>query len=194
MRISHFEVYQTHVVARAAKRRTLIRKDACWSVSHKNDPTNFSQTDLSSIQISGAPHHSINRSLDVVSETDLINEADWDILDGLSNQGVAAVKHWRKTKRTKRNHIILRFNQETLFLSAIAGSIHCSVRPYARNPCRCFKCERCGNSKKHQPLLATLRTALTTTAGYFKLVKSSKPMFLTLPLVLVMFEIPVIFY
>lgn len=101
------------------------------------------------VKISVTPHRSLNSSQGVISEPDLMKESDSDILDGMRDQGVTAVRRImirRDGNEIPTKHVILTFDRCTLPQSVTAGFLHCEVRPYIPNPRRCFKCQRYGHS------------------------------------------------
>ncbi|GBM60259.1 hypothetical protein AVEN_248533-1 [Araneus ventricosus] len=73
-----------------------------------------------------------------------------EILEGLSSQGVTAVKRiFMKKGNTlvATKHVILTFNTTKLPSTVKAGYIYCKTRLYIPKPIRCFKCQRFGHSK-----------------------------------------------
>ncbi|GBN23782.1 hypothetical protein AVEN_104392-1 [Araneus ventricosus] len=73
-----------------------------------------------------------------------------EFLEGLSSQGVTAVKRIFMKKETTlvaTKHVILTFNTTKLPSTVKAGYIYCKTRLYIPNPIRCFKCQRFGHSK-----------------------------------------------
>lgn len=109
----------------------------------------LTQTDMHDVKISVTPHRSLNSSQGVISEPDLMKESDSDILDGMRDQGVTAVRRImirRDGNEIPTKHVILTFDRCTLPQSVTAGFLHCEVRPYIPNPRRCFKCQRYGHS------------------------------------------------
>ncbi|XP_077549823.1 uncharacterized protein LOC144162958 isoform X1 [Haemaphysalis longicornis] len=108
----------------------------------------LAQTRLADLDIRVTPHRSLNSSQGVISETDLLNETDADLLAGLKDQGVTAVRRItirRDDKEIPTKHIILTFDRAILPQYINAGFIRCSIRPYIPNPRRCFKCQRFGH-------------------------------------------------
>lgn len=105
---------------------------------------------ISSIPISVSPHNSLNSSRGVISEPDLQNCTEEEIVHELSSSGVTHVKRItikRANEFIKTKHLILTFNTPNIPSYINAGYLRCSVRPYVPNPLRCFKCQRFGHSK-----------------------------------------------
>ncbi|XP_055951582.1 uncharacterized protein LOC129987649 [Argiope bruennichi] len=103
---------------------------------------------LLDIPISITPHKSLNSVRGVISEPDLLNTSDSDILESFSDQGVIHVLRITVRKGTEFQptiHIILTFNKTQLPKSIKAGYLHCRVRPFIPNPIRCYKCQRFGH-------------------------------------------------
>lgn len=108
----------------------------------------LAQTRIADLAIRVTPHRSLNSSQGVISEPDLANETEADLLEGLRNQGVTAVRRItirRDDKEIPTRHIILTFDRSNLPDYINAGFIRCSVRAYIPNPRRCFKCQRFGH-------------------------------------------------
>ncbi|XP_023220584.1 uncharacterized protein LOC111622441 [Centruroides sculpturatus] len=105
---------------------------------------------LGDIQVTIAPHTSLNSSRGVISEIDLMSEDESDIQIGLSDQRVTAVRRIsirRDGKLIPTKHLILTFGKPSLPSFVTAGNLRCSVRPYISNPLCCFKCQRFGHSQ-----------------------------------------------
>ncbi|XP_055941796.1 uncharacterized protein LOC129971847 [Argiope bruennichi] len=95
-------------------------------------------------------HRTLNSCRGVISEKELLNSPESEILDGLASQGVIAVKRIFMKKGNAlvaTNSIILTFNTTKLPSSIKAGYLNCKVRPYIPNPNRCYNCQRFGHSK-----------------------------------------------
>ncbi|XP_055942027.1 uncharacterized protein LOC129972071 [Argiope bruennichi] len=102
----------------------------------------------------------LNSCCGVISEKELLNSPESEILDGLASQGVLAVKRIFMKKENAlvaTNSIILSFNTTKLPFSIKTGYLNCKVRPYIPNPIRCYNCQRFGHSKTacrgHRPVL-----------------------------------------
>ncbi|GFY31711.1 uncharacterized protein TNCV_4200212 [Trichonephila clavipes] len=95
-------------------------------------------------------HKTLNSCSGVISEPDLLTTPEPEVLEGFSNQGVIQVRRITIKKDstlipTKR--LILTFNSPNLPTTIKAGYLNCKIRLYIRNPLRCFKCQRFGNSQ-----------------------------------------------
>lgn len=138
------------VVGTNYKAKKLTSGDILVEVQTKEQSNKLlSQTEMHDIKISVTPHRSLNSSQGVISEPDLLKETDSDILDGMRDQGVTAVRRImirRDGKEIPTKHVILTFDRSTLPQSVTAGFLHCEVRQYIPNPRRCFKCQRYGHS------------------------------------------------
>ncbi|GFT51586.1 putative RNA-directed DNA polymerase from transposon BS [Trichonephila clavipes] len=96
------------------------------------------------------PHKSLNSCRGVISEPDLLTTFEFEILEGFSDQGVIQVRRITIKKNTAvfpTKHLILTFNSPNLPTSIKDGYLYCKIRPYIRNPLRCFKCQRFGHSQ-----------------------------------------------
>lgn len=103
---------------------------------------------ISEYRVSVTPHRTLNNCQGVISEDDLLESSNEEILEGLSSQGVTAVRRilLRKDGNERpTKHIVLTFSSTVLPQSIKAGYLHCKVRPYVPNPRRCFKCQRFGH-------------------------------------------------
>ncbi|GFQ91344.1 uncharacterized protein TNCT_420781 [Trichonephila clavata] len=105
---------------------------------------------LSNIPVTISPHANLNFSRGVISESDLYNVPEEEILEGLREQKVCEVRRItirRDGQIVKTKHLILTFACPDLPQTITAGYLRCSVRPYIPNPLRCFQCQRFGHSK-----------------------------------------------
>ncbi|GFS93558.1 RNA-directed DNA polymerase from mobile element jockey [Trichonephila clavipes] len=105
---------------------------------------------LANIPITVLPHANLNSSRGVISESDLYNVPEQEILEGLQDQKVCAVRRItirRDGQVVNTKHLILTFACPDLPQFITAGYLRCSVRPYIPNPLRCFQCQRFGHSK-----------------------------------------------
>ncbi|GFS56413.1 uncharacterized protein TNCV_4302481 [Trichonephila clavipes] len=96
------------------------------------------------------PHKSLNSCRGIISEPDLLNIPDSEILEGFSNQGVIQVRRITiKIDSTvfPTKHLILTFNNPKLPSTIKSGYLNYKIRPYIPNPLRCFKCQRFGHSQ-----------------------------------------------
>ncbi|KAM7298788.1 hypothetical protein ISCGN_019357 [Ixodes scapularis] len=109
-------------------------------------------TDLNKIsdyKVSVTPHRTLNSCQGVISEDDLLESSEEEILEGLSGQGVVAVRRIfirRDGQERPSKHLVLTFASTVLPENIKAGYLHCKVRPYIPNPRQCFKCRRFGHS------------------------------------------------
>ncbi|GFT98874.1 uncharacterized protein TNCV_3792801 [Trichonephila clavipes] len=96
------------------------------------------------------PHKSLNTSLGVFFEPDLLTTPEAEILDGFSDQGIIQVRRITIKKDTAvipTKYIILTFSSPTIPHTIKAGYLNCKIHPYIPNPLRCFKCQRFGHSQ-----------------------------------------------
>ncbi|GBO18982.1 hypothetical protein AVEN_275680-1 [Araneus ventricosus] len=104
---------------------------------------------IGNIQVKASPHHTLNHSKGVVSESEFQRDLEEDLLDCLKNQNVIVVKRIT-LKRNGQNfptkHLILTFNNPTLPKSVKIAYINCPVKPYIPDPIRCFKCQKFGHT------------------------------------------------
>lgn len=107
-------------------------------------------TTIADIQIQVTPHKTLNSCQGVISEQDLINVDDLELVSELASQGVERARRITIKKDgniIKTKHVILTFNVPKLPTRIIAGYLNCHIRPYIPNPLRCFKCQKYGHSK-----------------------------------------------
>ncbi|CAN7974722.1 unnamed protein product [Ixodes persulcatus] len=105
-------------------------------------------TRIADHKVTVTPHRSLNTNRGVISEEDLLESTEDEILEGHSNQGVIAVKRItlrRDDQEKPSKHLVLTFNSTTLPQAVKAGYLNCKVRPYITNPRRCFSCQRLGH-------------------------------------------------
>ncbi|KAM7289042.1 hypothetical protein ISCGN_029179 [Ixodes scapularis] len=103
------------------------------------------------VQVTAAPHRTLNTIRGVLSEDDLLHSSEEEILEGLRPSGVVAVKRIifkRDGVETPSKHVILTFERHTLPAFVKAGYLHCRVRPYVPNPLRCFRCQQFGHGAR----------------------------------------------
>ncbi|CAN7977796.1 unnamed protein product [Ixodes persulcatus] len=106
---------------------------------------------VSDYKVTVTPHRTLNTVQGVISEDDLLETPEAEIVEGLSSQGVIAARRItlrRDGMEHKTKHIVLTFAMTTLPQAVKAGYLHCRVRPYVPNPQRCFKCQRFGHGSR----------------------------------------------
>ncbi|KAM7289879.1 hypothetical protein ISCGN_030007 [Ixodes scapularis] len=138
------------------KRLPLLAALSEWSADHcgslRSSSTRVCQgkpAGVSSRRVwwENSPYHTSCQG--VISEEDLLESSEDEILEGLSGQGVVAVRRIsirRDGQDRPSIHLVLTFASTVLPESIKAGYLHCKVRPYIPNPRRCFKCQRFGHS------------------------------------------------
>lgn len=104
---------------------------------------------LGEFHVEVVPHTSLNVSRGVIYCPDLLNCTLEEILDGMKEQGVIAVRRI-KTKRDgilvdSPNHV-LTFNNPVLPKRVKVAFYSLQVRIYIPPPMRCFKCQRFGHT------------------------------------------------
>ncbi|GFY26334.1 putative RNA-directed DNA polymerase from transposon X-element [Trichonephila clavipes] len=112
---------------------------------------------LANIPITVLPHANLNSSRGVISESDLYNVPEQEILEGLQDQKVCAVRRItirRDGQVVNTKHLILTFACPDLPQFITAGYLCCSVRPYIPNPLsgEGNGQEKCINCKDDHPL------------------------------------------
>lgn len=103
---------------------------------------------LAGTPISVTPHRSMNTTRGVVSDTDLLELTEEELLDGWREQNVTNVqriKLRRDNREIPTKHLILTFASSELPQTIETGYIKLPVRPYIPNPRRCFNCQRFGH-------------------------------------------------
>ncbi|KAM7312232.1 hypothetical protein ISCGN_009137 [Ixodes scapularis] len=108
-------------------------------------------TSIVDVEVSASLHRTLNTIRGVLSEDDFLDASEEEILEGLKDAGVVAVKRimFRKDgKETPSKHVILTFERHTLPETVKAGYLQCRIRPYVPNPQRCFRCQRFGHGSR----------------------------------------------
>lgn len=111
----------------------------------------LNMTNIVDVKVSVSPHRTLNTIRGVISEDDLLDSSEEEILEGLKHAGVVAVKRiiFRKNgQETPSKHLILTFERHELPVNVKAGYLHCRVRPYIPNPQRCYRCQRFGHGTR----------------------------------------------
>ncbi|MBJ3201368.1 hypothetical protein JGB54_23085, partial [Salmonella enterica subsp. enterica serovar Agona] len=109
----------------------------------------LSTTLFGDVPVSVSPHGSLNSSRGVISEIDLIDCTEEELVSELQSQGVVAARRInfrRDGVLVPSRTVILTFGTPTLPSAIHAGYLRCSVRPYIPNPLRCFQCQVYGHS------------------------------------------------
>ena len=112
-------------------------------------------------------HRTMNTVKGVVSDDDLMDLSDEELLTGWKEQNVVQVqriKIRRENKELPTRHIILTFASSTLPDEIETGYLKLRVRPYIPNPRRCFKCQRFGHAS--QSCRGQLTCAKCGTTGH----------------------------
>ncbi|GBM42505.1 hypothetical protein AVEN_38799-1 [Araneus ventricosus] len=104
---------------------------------------------IGEIEVKIAPHHTLNHSKGVISESEFQRDLEDDILECLKDQKIIAVRRIT-IKRNNQNfptkHAILTFNTPVLPKSVKIAYMNCPVRHFIPSPLRCFKCQRFGHA------------------------------------------------
>lgn len=100
-------------------------------------------------------HKTLNSSRGMITCFDLENSTDDEILEGLKDQGVIAVRKFFRKKKSSNGSVegmeftgsvMLTFNRPEIPSSIQAAFYKLRVRPYVPAPLRCFKCQKFGHS------------------------------------------------
>ncbi|KAG0444280.1 hypothetical protein HPB47_013970 [Ixodes persulcatus] len=108
-------------------------------------------TNIVDVKVSVSPHRTLNTIRGVLSEDDLLETSEEELLEGLKGAGVIAVKRimFRKDgRKTPLRHVILTFEKHALPATVKVGCLNCRIRPYMPNPQRCFRCQRFGHGSR----------------------------------------------
>lgn len=92
---------------------------------------------VSDYKVNVTPHRKLNTVQGVVSEDDLMDSSEEELVNGLADQGVVAARRItlrREGVERKTRHVILTFDAKTLPEIIKAGYLRCRVRPYVPNP------------------------------------------------------------
>ncbi|GBN79514.1 hypothetical protein AVEN_205512-1 [Araneus ventricosus] len=104
---------------------------------------------IGTIKVTVSPHHTLNHSKGVVSESEFQRDLEKDLLECLQTQNVIAVKRItikRNGQIFPTKHLILTFNNPVLPKNVKIAYINCPVKPYIPDPLRCFKCQKFGHT------------------------------------------------
>ncbi|GFT48519.1 uncharacterized protein TNCV_1032961 [Trichonephila clavipes] len=105
---------------------------------------------LAHLDVTVAPHTTLNFSRGVISPADFLNVSTEEIKENMQAQNVCDVRRItirRDGQVLNTKHLILTFNTPDLPQTVKMAYIRCPVRPYIPNPLRCFQCQRFGHSK-----------------------------------------------
>ncbi|GFW98587.1 CCHC-type domain-containing protein [Trichonephila clavipes] len=105
---------------------------------------------LAHLDVTVAPHSTLNFSRGVISPADFLNVSTEEIKENMQAQNVCDVRRItirRDGQVLNTKHLILTFNTPDLPQTVKMAYIRCPVRPYIPNPLRCFQCQRFGHSK-----------------------------------------------
>ncbi len=100
------------------------------------------------IPASSFAHTTLNTSKGVIRCRDLAGVTDTDIIEGMKNEGVTAVRRIRIRRNNNlqdTNTIILTFNKPTVPKVVKVGFLQVKVDVYIPNPLRCYKCQKYGH-------------------------------------------------
>ncbi|GBO20201.1 hypothetical protein AVEN_147741-1 [Araneus ventricosus] len=101
------------------------------------------------MKVKASPHHTLNYSKGVISESEFQRDLEEDLLECLKDQNAIAVKRItikRNGQIFPTKHLILTFNNPTLPKSVKIAYINCPVKPYIPDPIRCFKRQKFGHT------------------------------------------------
>ncbi|GFW62623.1 uncharacterized protein TNCV_1886701 [Trichonephila clavipes] len=105
---------------------------------------------IAHLDVTVAPHTTLNFSRGVISPADFLNVSTEEIKENMQAQNVCDVRRItirRDGQVLNTKHLILTFNTPDLPQTVKMAYIRCPVRPYIPNPLRCFQCQRFGHSK-----------------------------------------------
>ena len=103
------------------------------------------------VPVTVSPHRSMNTVRGVVSEADLIDLSETELLEGWKEQNVTNVQRIvmrRDNKEIPTKHLILTFELSELPQTIETGYTKIAVRPYIPNPRRCYQCQRFGHGSQ----------------------------------------------
>ncbi|GFT64944.1 uncharacterized protein TNCV_3947121 [Trichonephila clavipes] len=125
--------------------------DLFLEVSSSNQATALMKLQkLAHLDITVAPHSTLNFSRGVISPADFLNVSTEEIKENMKAQKVCDVRRItirRDGQVLNTKHLILTFSTPDLPQTVKMAYIRCPVRPYIPNPLRCFQCQRYGHSK-----------------------------------------------
>lgn len=101
--------------------------------------------------VSVTPDRFFNSSQGVVSDQDLLDLSESELLEGWSEQHVMnlqPIKIRRDNKEVSTKHLVLTFGTSMLPEYVETGYLKLNVRLYIPNPRRCFKCQRFGRGSE----------------------------------------------
>ncbi|GFS83187.1 uncharacterized protein TNCV_1287641 [Trichonephila clavipes] len=131
--------------------RKMRSGDLFLEVSSSNQATALMKLQkLAHLDITVAPHSTLNFSRGVISPADFLNVSTEEIKENMKAQKVCDVRRItirRDGQVLNTKHLILTFSTPDLPQTVKMAYIRCPVRPYIPNPLRCFQCQRYGHSK-----------------------------------------------
>ncbi|GFW40960.1 uncharacterized protein TNCV_4370081 [Trichonephila clavipes] len=131
--------------------RKMRSGDLFLEVSSSNQATALMKLlKLAHLDITVAPHSTLNFSRGVISPADFLNVSTEEIKENMKAQKVCDVRRItirRDGQVLNTKHLILTFSTPDLPQTVKMAYIRCPVRPYIPNPLRCFQCQRYGHSK-----------------------------------------------
>ncbi|GFY31938.1 uncharacterized protein TNCV_2620751 [Trichonephila clavipes] len=131
--------------------RKMRSGDLFLEVSSSNQATALIKLrKLAHLDLTVAPHSTLNFSRGVISPADFLNVSTEEIKENMKAQKVCDVRRItirRDGQVLNTKHLILTFSTPDLPQTVKMAYIRCPVRPYIPNPLRCFQCQRYGHSK-----------------------------------------------
>ncbi|GBL82178.1 hypothetical protein AVEN_252372-1 [Araneus ventricosus] len=106
--------------------------------------------ELGDFPIEVTPHRTLNYSRGVISEPDIFDCSETELIEELQSQKVCAahrIKVERSGSLISTKHIILTFCRPELPKSIHTGYVYARAKRYVPNPLCCFKCQRFGHSQ-----------------------------------------------
>ncbi|GFW40982.1 RNA-directed DNA polymerase from mobile element jockey [Trichonephila clavipes] len=123
-----------------------MRSGTCSSKRRRrNRRPPYKSAKLAHLDVTVAPHTTLNFSRGVISPADFLNVSTEQIKENMQAQNVCDVRRItirRDGQVLNTKHLILTFNTPDLPQTVKNGPyIRCPVRPYIPNPLRCFQCQ-----------------------------------------------------
>ncbi|XP_064462669.1 uncharacterized protein LOC135373383 [Ornithodoros turicata] len=108
----------------------------------------YSHTHIEETAVTVSSHRCLNIVRGVISESELLECSDYELEEGLADEGVVSAKRIvmrRDGKEIPTKHVVLSFKLHSLPSTIKAGYLNCHVRAYIPNPRRCYKCKKFGH-------------------------------------------------
>lgn len=139
----------SNLIGAGYKAQKMSNGDLLIEVKDKTQCDKLLKVDkIGDIPVIVSPHRSMNTVRGVISEADLLDLSENELLEGFHEQNVIKVQRIvirRENREIPTKHIVLTFGTTVLPETVEAGYVKIRVRPYIPNPRRCYTCQKFGH-------------------------------------------------